>query len=179
MDLCRFEPVYNIFIGDPSRRYKRYFKKKKILVIDDFPKEKKNSEYRKESFFSDLFISAKEEGYSAGYGDFSIVGDQYTETGGPAYAVAIHITYRKNEDEIWVRHFLSDSNELPTNPAGKFGEALSKLAKAVKDKKIDIMETEALKTFLDLHSREHFPGLGFAKKLSMMHHLELNLELQK
>ena len=28
-----------------------------------------------------------------GFGDFLIVGDDYSDTGGPAYAVAIHLTF--------------------------------------------------------------------------------------
>jgi hypothetical protein len=28
-----------------------------------------------------------------GFGDFLIVGDDYSESGGPAYAIAIHLTF--------------------------------------------------------------------------------------
>lgn len=41
-----------------------------------------------------------------GFGDFLIVGDEFSESGGPAYAVAIHLTYinTKHEDEMYIYH---------------------------------------------------------------------------
>jgi hypothetical protein len=35
-----------------------------------------------------------------------------------------------------------------------------------------ILETSAVKEFMDLHRQGHFPGLGHIKKLSMNHHIE-------
>ena len=34
-----------------------------------------------------------------------IVGDDYMESGGPAYAVAIHLTYLNKEGDMFIRHF--------------------------------------------------------------------------
>jgi hypothetical protein len=110
-----------------------------------------------------------------GFGDFLIVGDEYSETGGPAYAVAIHITCidQNQDDEIWVHHFISDRVDTPTDPAGKFAEALAHFIEELNDDDTMISETDAIREFRDLHERGHFPGLGYVKKLSMQHHIEM------
>lgn len=106
-----------------------------------------------------------------GFGDFLIVGDEYSESGGPAYAVAIHLTYLNEDEVMYIRHFVSDRNDTPTDPAGKFAEALSKLVARVEEDEL-IYKSEAYKQYKDFHDRGHFPGLGYVKKLSMQHHIE-------
>ena len=107
-----------------------------------------------------------------GFGDFSIVGDQYS-IGGPAYAVAIHLTYLNEEKDMYVRHFISDRNESPSNPGGKFKEALNKLILEINEDDSSMFHSSACDEFIALYNREHYPGLGYSKKLSMQHHLEL------
>lgn len=91
-------------------------------------------------------------------------------TGFAPYAVAIHIVYFNTDDSLRVKHFVSDSNDDISDPAGKFQEALSKLVEWNEEKQLD---TVAMKEFEDLYHREAYPGLGTVKKLSIMHHLEL------
>ena len=109
-----------------------------------------------------------------GYGDFLTVGDNYSEGGGPAYAVAIHMTFidPDQDDAMFIYHFKSDTNDVPTDPAGKFGEALNKLILELNYGDSHLMETSAVHEFRELHVRGHFPGLGYVKKLSIKHHLE-------
>ena len=109
-----------------------------------------------------------------GFGDFLIVGDDYSESGGPAYAVAIHLTFidPDNDDVMYIYHFVSDTNDTPTDPAGKFAQALKKLINKLESERSNLYETSAIKEFRDLHAKEHFPGLGYVKKLSMKHHIE-------
>ena len=102
--------------------------------------------------------------------DNSVVGEEYNETGFAPYAVAIHIVYFDKDDSLRVKHFVSDSNDDISDPAGKFQEALSKLVAWNETKQLD---TVAMKEFEDLYHREAYPGLGTVKKLSIMHHLEL------
>lgn len=153
--------------------YMRHFPRgKRILVRDGF-KKRKNREYPPVEKFSDLHLTYSEEG-AAGFGDFLIVGDEFSESGGPAYAVAIHLTFidATKDEEMYIYHFVSDRSDTPTDPAGKFAEALEKLVREVRRRGSQIMKTEAVKEFLDLYERKHFPGLGYVKKLSMKHHLE-------
>lgn len=171
----------NIFIDnkDPGTLYRRQFKAEERVLLRDGFRRKKNSEYLEPEIehFSDLHLTYEEEGMQ-GFGDFLTVGDYYADGGGAAYAVAIHLTFvdEDNESSMFIRHFVSDSNLTPADPAGKFSEALDKLAGAVRAPGSKILQTEAVDEFLELHDRSHYPGLGYVKKLSMQHHMELMAE---
>jgi len=171
-----FDP--NVFIDakDSGPLYRRNFSAGSRILIRDGFRKKKNSEYLDPDVehFSDLHITFEDEGMQ-GFGDFLTVGDEYSEGGGPAYAVAIHLTFvdEDSDSSMFIRHFVSDSNLTPADPAGKFSEALGKLAEAVRRRNSKIQKTKAVLEFLDLHDRGHYPGLGYVKKLSMQHHVEL------
>lgn len=156
-----------------GKLYRRHFKKShRVLLRDGFEKTS-NRKYPEVESFSELHVTFEDEGMD-GFGDFLTVGDEYSETGGPAYAVAIHITFidKDKDDEMHIHHFKSIRQDDPKDPAGKFAEALHKLIAELNKPDCKIFNTEAIKEFRDLHSREHFPGLGYVKKLSMKHHLE-------
>lgn len=162
----------HVFIGD-NRLYRRHFKgDQRILIRDGFERRanRKHPEYER---FSDLHVTFEEEGMT-GFGDFLIVGNDYSDTGGPAYSVAIHLTCidPSKDDEMFIHHFKSIRYETPADPAGKFAEALEKLATEVNSEQTNVRRTKAVEEFLALHASGHFPGLGFAKKLSMNHHIE-------
>lgn len=144
----------------------------RILVRDGF-KLRINRKHPETEIFSDLHVTYELEGMT-GFGDFLIVGDEYSEGGGPAYTIAIHLTYidSSKDDEMHIRHFISDRQDTPTDPAGKFAEALNKLIDALGEADNMITETSAIVEFRDLHNRGHYPGLGYVKKLSMKHHIE-------
>lgn len=169
------QKVYNIahvFIEDaPQKRYRKIFQDDiRILVRDGF-KKRANREHPEKEHFSDLHIMYEDEGMN-GFGDFLINGDEYSESGGPAYAVAIHLTYLDKDDDsdMFIKHYVSDRKDSPADPGGKFLEALDKL---VKDNDPNIFQSNAHKEFQKLAERQHFPGLGYVKKLSMQHHIEL------
>lgn len=158
---------------DTSMLYRRHFKDgEKILLRDGFNPQK-NASYPPLERFSDLHATFGEWGMD-GYGDFLTVGDTYSEGGGPAYAVAIHLTFidKEQDDEMFVYHFKSVTNDTPTDPAGKFAQALEKLMQALESGNSSLLETSAIKEFRTLYERGHFPGLGYVKKLSIKHHLE-------
>lgn len=165
----------NIFIDDHTDTlYRKHFGKgRRILVRDGF-KRQRNADYSdKKEKFSDLHVIYDELGM-AGFGDFLTVGDAYSEGGGPAYAVAIHLTFidPENDEAMYIYHFVSDTNDTPTDPAGKFAQALAKLIDKLDSGTSNIFESEAIKEFRGLHAAGHFPGLGYVKKLSMKHHIE-------
>lgn len=164
----------HIFLEDYcGKLYRRHFKSPNRVLIRDSFKKRANKEHPVIEFFSDLHATFEEEGMN-GFGDFLIVGDNYSESGGPAYAVAIHITYidPERDDGMYVHHFKSDRNDTPTDPGGKFAEALRKLIKEIEKPDTQIIKTEAIKEFQALYNNGHFPGLGSVKKLSMKHHIE-------
>lgn len=164
----------HVFIDNYSGKlYRRHFNgSERILVKDGFQK-RANRLHPPIEFFSDLHVVFVDEG-ADGFGDFLIAGDDYSEGGGPAYAVAIHLTFidQEKDDEMYIHHFKSDRVDTPTDPAGKFAEALRKLVEEVQRPGSKILRTEAVEEFLSLHARGHFPGLGYVKKLSMQHHIE-------
>ena len=168
----------HVFSENCSARYRGIFESdQKILLIDEFNKQNKNADYPEVELFSELPVTYRDQGAN-GFGDYLMVGREYAEGGGAAYAVAIHITYADPDDDgvIYIRHFLSDTNNTPTDPAGKFREALSKLISFCDEQESKIPETSAIEEFRKLNASGHFPGLGYVKKLSMQHHLEVMAE---
>lgn len=165
----------SIFLEDQcGKLYQRKFAMhpERILIRDGFER-RRSRDHPGAEFFSDLHITYVDEGVT-GFGDFLIVGDGYQEGGGPAYTIAIHLTYidPDQDDAMFVRHFLSDRQDTPKDPGGKFAEALAKLIQAIDEPNSKFVETSAITEFRDLHERGHYPGLGTAKKLSMAHHIE-------
>jgi len=156
-----------------GKLYQKHFSDGNRILIRDGFQRRRNRDHPNMEFFSDLHATFQDEGMS-GFGDFLIVGDDYSESGGPAYAVAIHLTFIDNEkdDEMHIHHFKSDRQDTPTDPAGKFAEALAKLMATLESPNNKLLETEAIAEFRQLYARGHFPGLGYIKKLSMKHHIE-------
>lgn len=171
----RLNTLRHIFLEDHGGKlYQKHFKGAERILLRDGFERRKNREHPPVEFFSDLHATYEDEGMQ-GFGDFLMVGDDYTESGGPAYAVAIHLTFidPDKDDAMYIHHFISDRQDTPTDPAGKFAEAVSKLVEKVNEQDSNILKTNAVNEFLELHERGHYPGLGYVKKLSMKHHIEL------
>ena len=156
-----------------GKLYRKHFLSSKRILLRDGFKKRRNADHPALEEFSDLHVTFGDEGMN-GFGDFLMVGDDYTEGGGPAYAVAIHLTFidPDKDDAMFIYHFVSTTKDTPTDPAGKFGQALKKLIIKLDSGKSKLLETSAIKEFRDLHAKGHFPGLGYIKKLSMKHHIE-------
>ena len=159
------------FIMPDDRIYKRGVHGNKVLLSDNFNRKQRNVDYEKEQdeFFSDDHLYFAEEGY-AGYSDFSIIGDDYNESGFAPYAVAIHMVYFDKNRNLRVHHFVSDTNDDYSDPAGKFFEALEKL---INFPPLKSHKTFAYKEYCRFYDQSIYSGLGIAKKLSLMHHFEL------
>lgn len=158
-----------------KRQFKRKIRNGKILLEDHFPIKDRNSDYAKkdDEFFSDDHTWIEEDKY-IGFSDYSIIGAKYNESGFAPLAVAIHIVYFDENEDLRVHHFVSDSNEDIQDPAGKYGEAINKLAEWYKQnaRKKPFL-THGLQLLLDTQENRKYPGLGTVKKYSIMHHLEL------
>lgn len=163
----------HIFFDSHGKLYRKHFAgASRVLLKDGFNKQK-NADYPLLEPFSDLHATYTDEGMN-GFGDFLTVGDDYSEGGGPAYAVAIHITFidPTKDDEMFIYHFKSKRVDTPTDTAGKFQEALDAMIARLDEPASKIYEGDAIREFRDLHGKRHFPGLGYVKKLSMKHHIE-------
>jgi len=164
----------HIFLEDYcSTLYRRHFKSERRVLIRDGFQKRPNRAHPDVETFSDLHVTFSEQGMT-GFGDFLVVGDDYSETGGPAYAVAIHLTFidPERDDEMFIHHFKSTRSDTPKDPAGKFLEALARLRSEVLSPNSKVERTAAVEEFLALYESKHFPGLGYLKKLSMAHHIE-------
>jgi hypothetical protein len=168
------EEIRHVFFDEYcGKLYRKHFNEAKRILLRDGFKRRRNRDHPEVELFSDLHVTFEEEGME-GFGDFLIVGDDYSESGGPAYAVAIHLTFidPTKDDAMFIYHFVSESQDTPTDPAGKFGEALKLMMEKLAEPNHHIFESTAITEFRDLYARGHFPGLGYIKKLSMKHHIE-------
>lgn len=153
--------------------YTKHFKGPQRVLIRNGFERRANRAHPEIEKFSDLHATFREIGMD-GFGDFLIVGDEFSVSGGPAYAVAIHLTCidPENDDAMFMHHFKSIRFDTPTDPAGKFAEAVKKLVDEVDRPGTHILRTKAVDEFYGLYLSGHFPGLGYVKKLSMNHHIE-------
>ncbi len=169
-DLFNNQTLYNVIPYEPAFRKIRG---RRVMIADRFAdvKKERNNDYanKEDESFSEDHLYYDADGYD-GFSDFSIVGKDYQETGFAPYAVAIHIVYFNDDDELRIHHFVSDSNDDISDPANKFYEAVSKL---VEWNATMNLNTEGMRIFEELHNSGAYPGLGVVKKLSIMHHLEL------
>jgi hypothetical protein len=169
----------HVFVGLlSSTLYRKHFKSVKRVLVEDGFINRNNREYPPSEPFSEIYLTYEELGCDA-FGDFLIVGSDFREGGGPAYAIAIHLTYvdPNADDSIKIKHYVSIEVDTPKDPAGKFLQALKKLVNDVQKTESLILKTAAVEEYLQLHSDNHFPGLGYIKKLSMQHHIELMAHL--
>lgn len=163
-------PRYTLIPDD--RAFRRVISESKVLFEDNFNKRLRNIDYigHQDEFFSDSHLYFQKEDY-VGFADYSVVGEEFNESGFAPVAVAIHLIYFNKNDELRIHHFVSDSNEGIEDPAGKFGEALEKLVSWCE--KHNVEKTLGLQGFYDCYNYGKYPGLGTVKKYSIMHHLEL------
>ncbi|CAA0229223.1 conserved hypothetical protein [Tenacibaculum maritimum] len=145
---------------------------KKIIRLDDkFKGVKRNSDYleMEEEKFTEEHYYYLEDNYD-GFSDYTPLVSSFVVGGGAPYAVAIHITYAKAQQEIWIRHFTSISNTDRANIQGKFAEAAKKAVDFLNAKGIHTNASEELRKY---YEEAKYPGLGMSKKITIKHHLEV------
>lgn len=143
-----------------------------IILEDSYRKAKRNIDYieNPDELFSRNHIVYKKRGF-VGFSDFSMVGNDFDESGFAPLAIVIHIMYFGNRDELKIHHFVSESNESISDPARKFEEAMNKL---VNWENFDIIpKTIGLDNLIECYNIGKFPGLGVIKKYSLMHHIQM------
>lgn len=162
-------PLYNV-IPDKGD-FRRRIRPNRIMCEDHFQKQTRNIDYSDidTEFFSSDHLYYADDGYK-GFSDYSVVGEEYSESGFAPYAVAIHIVYFDEKNILRIAHFVSDSNDDISDPARKFAEAVEKLVEWNKMMKLD---TVGIREFETAYHNKTYPGLGVVKKFSIMHHLEL------
>ena len=145
-----------------------------VLVSDPFVRRLRNADYPERELFTDLNTVAGNP-HRTHFSDFFIVGDYYTETGGPAYAVALHhMHYAEGSRRLEVSHFLSDRIDTAVDTPGKIIEALNHLVDALET--LDPSNTQACQEYREMRESAQASGLGYMKRLAIKHHLEVILD---
>lgn len=146
-----------------------------VLYYDAFAKQRRNADYPPISFYSTLHFTYMNHTNAIGVGDFTVMGEDYSEAGGPAYVVAIHMSHVQHQptSALHVKHFISTiQTTSPANPGGKFLEALDLLVSFDNNNPLFFDRTWGLSEFHRHHGNQHYPGLGVVKELSVEHHME-------
>lgn len=170
--------VHYNFFRDPNiaRRYRRIIDPgTKVILSDPFISRSTNADYAEfpDEFFTDEHNYYQDDGY-VGFSDYLTIGEEYSDSGFAPYAVTIHLTYEREDDQIWIRHFVSDSNEDYTDVPGTYKEALDKLIDFIDHKNL---QSTACAEFRRQSEVGHYPGLGSVKKLSIIHHIEIIMDI--
>lgn len=173
-DLLLKDEIASVVIEQDDRLLIRAIRtaNKKIIRIDDkFKPQKRNSDYLQisEEKFSEEHFFYREDRFD-GFSDYSVLPKDFIEGGMLPYAVAIHLTYKKNNEQIWLKHFVSDTNDDRSNIQGKFAEAASKAKSFFVGQSF---QSEGLQELINYFDNGQFPGLGVLKKVSIKHHIEL------
>ncbi|EPJ3740254.1 sce7725 family protein [Proteus mirabilis] len=148
-----------------------------VVVESSFPSQARNADYsRTPQFFSDAhstYINPLIQ-HQIGFGDFLTIDDVWSTTGGPAFVIALHITYiTQSNSSMYVKHSLSTkSPNDQSDPAGKFKEALQEMINFANVTPTLDQNTLGFQEYINIHNNGTYHGLGVPKKLSMMHHIE-------
>lgn len=175
-DLCASSCISYIMILEPqkNRQLDRYIKNlhKFYIRLDDmFEKQDRNADYLDipAHKFSEEHLFYREEGYK-GFSDFTVLPGDFIDGGSTPRAVVIHLSYI-NEDEnneIWIRHFTSITNDSIANVQLKFAEAARKAVSFATNNHLNNVAISELENYL-INGR--YPGLGTVKKISIKNHL--------
>lgn len=172
ISLTQLDTVKTI-ISKENRSLKRAFKNLDFIRLDDnFNAQKRNIDYlaMAEEKFTEEHLFYEDDGFK-GFSDFTPLSSDFTEGGITPYSVAIHLTYKKSNGEVWIRHFASQKNsDNNSDIQGKFAEAAEKAVKFIKEVNL---KTKAAQELVDYFETKKYPGLGMIKKITIKNHLEL------
>lgn len=174
--LCQNSKISHIMILEPNKyrsldRFIKTLSKVYIRLDDVFEKQQKNADYLSISAhkLTEEHLYYTEENYQ-GFSDFTVLPREYIDGGSTPRAVVIHISYINIEEEnqIWIRHFTSETNDSIVNVQGKFAEATKKVISFCNYIGLNNSAIEELKNYYD---DRKYPGLGTVKKISIKNHL--------
>lgn len=176
--LCRNPNVSHIMLLDPNknRSLDRFIKNsdKFYIRLDDvFERQQKNADFLNipAHKFSEEHLYYSEENYQ-GFADFTVLPREYIDGGSTPRAVVIHLTYLNpnEENQIWIRHFTSQTNDSVANVQGKFAEAARKAILFCNQLPLENTAITELKNY---YNEARYPGLGTVKKISIKNHLSI------
>ena len=176
--------------GNTSRSVRGHLQNSDKIVIcmdDNFNEQQKNADYAGmvDELFTENVFYYEEDQYD-GYSDYTALPSNMPEGGMLPYAIAIHMTYKRTADQIYIHHFVSDSNDNNRDTAKKFAEAGLKVIDFYQGRKEMTPSAQELveRSRIANSSKQGatieggYPGLGYLKKLSIKNHIELLLNLR-
>lgn len=173
--IAELDQVVAFNVEDPGRnrrlgRYISGLEKIFIRLDDPFERQIRNSDFLSisEHFFTEEHLYFDTDDNFNGFSDYTVLPSEYIEGGSTPRAVVIHLTYLHDQNEIWIRHFTSDTNDSIANVQGKFAEAAMK---AVNFCRRNGLSNSALEELFNHFDEQHYPGLGTVKKISMKNHI--------
>lgn len=164
--------LYNVETPDRNRSLSRLLKRhdKSVIRLDDtFEKQARNSDYldMEEHRLSEEHLYFREDGYQ-GFSDYTVLPSEFTDGGSTPRAVVIHLSYLGHQNQIWIRHFTSDTNDSIANVQGKFAEAARKAVTYCQEQGL---MNSAIQELIGYFEDQHYPGLGTVKKIAIKNHL--------
>lgn len=144
-----------------------------VVLRDGFSACERNALYPPQSAFDDLVYQYQARGF-AGFGDFCMIGDVYSATGGPARAVALHLTEDRGS-ELVMNHFVSTA--VGVDVATMYFEALEQLSAYLGAQAREDLDTQGSRKYFESYGSREYHGLGVAKRWSIMHHIEVVLRI--
>ena len=171
----------NLFINNGvSRSYKEQFNGLRNAVVqDNFKRKDSNALYRNSpiELFTDQHLHFIDDGH-IGFGDYSAIGQHYTDGGGQANTVAIHIVYENMQNsEVWIQHFLSNTYTVNRDRAAMIDEAVTQAIIFLNENPQIYEYSTACNELRDYSRSNSSTSLGWLKKISIKHHFELMIHL--
>ena len=176
--LCSHERITHIMVFQPHMyrgldRYIKTLNKNYIRLDDVFEKQLKNADFLDipAHKFTEEHLYYLEDGFK-GFSDFTVLPSEYIDGGSTPRAVVIHLTYidEAKENQIWIRHFTSNTNDSIANVQGKFAEAAHKAISFCQEQELTNSAIVELTTYFN---EGKYPGLGTVKKISIKNHLNI------
>ncbi|MGQ5270119.1 sce7725 family protein [Xanthomonas arboricola] len=148
-----------------------------IWMKDCFISQVRNADYQGADFFTDRHTLF--QGRAAGIGDYLCLGKAFQDGGGPPGAVTIHAAYKDLANQhVRTEHFVSDDQiQLQVDTAVKFLQAARKLVNEVSRRPNEFGSNPALSEFERLVQESLFPQLAGSKKLQIVHHMCLMMDV--
>ncbi|MFI2842332.1 sce7725 family protein [Mycolicibacterium sp. PDY-3] len=137
-----------------------------VGVAASFDEQARNADFGDAEWFTADHLNFVTDG-RPGFSDFGPLPTTFSLSGGPAGAVAIHLTHKAEDGTLWVQHFVSDTTDRDEGDVvSKIAEAVAKIAAEVTGDPDKFVETPGLRMFLE----NRVLDLGSSKRQQLVHH---------
>lgn len=140
-----------------------------VDVSDNFRTEARNKDYSGEEWLGNNHTSWV-AGSRKGFSDFTVLPGTFTSGGGPVGAIAIHLSFETGSD-LYVQHFISDTNEQTDPQATKFREVLDDIHAQRTSTPARFRSSPGLTAYETQRTSGKFTNLSGNKRQQISHHI--------